>query len=382
MNIPLPKELNVSKPTGDQNAGLWYDKFFDNWVDDFSAPTETGKSDWVNVSAKRVGNTALLEEACTRIGRLAAGQNGAVAYFRTNGPFVTGLGREHPVGNGFVWHHVLGVPYLPGSSLKGILRAFARERNVPAADLTRMFGPDNRREVAVGSVIFFDAFPSAPVQLKADVMTPHYGPYYQDENGKTPPADWYDPTPIPFLAVAEQQIFVFACAPRRPNNEADRKDSERVLQWLPEVLDWLGAGAKTAAGYGRFNVDEQANRTVAEEVRKAQAERARQAQLNERLKGLGPLAQELEREIDSKQLETDKNAFSARPFIEQWLEKLENTLEEDAINRFTVLVQTHYPGLLENPDKVQGKKQKPFFSDRQRGIAKRLRALQNGTQPD
>lgn len=375
MNIPLPATLNISKPTGDHNAGLWYDKFFGNWADDFSAPTETGKSDWVNVFAKVVGNAALLEGACTRIGRLVAEQNGAVGYFRTDGPFVTGMGREHPVGNGFAWHHVLGVPYLPGSSLKGILRAFARERNVSAADLTRMFGSDNRREMAVGSVIFFDALPSAPVQLKADVMTPHYGPYYQDESGQTPPADWHDPTPIPFLVVAGQQPFVFACAPRRPANESDRQDCEMVSQWLSDALEWLGAGSKTAVGYGRFVVDQAASRAAAEEAEQALEQCEREVRLTKRLEGLSPSAQQLEREIERKQLETNKNAFTAPPFIEDWLSKLEKDPAADALARFRALIQKHFPGLLENPHRIKGKKRVFVFNDRQRKIAERLNAL-------
>jgi len=43
---------------------------------------------------------------------------GEPLLIRTAWRFVSGLGRSRPVENGFVWHHTLGVPYLPGSSIR------------------------------------------------------------------------------------------------------------------------------------------------------------------------------------------------------------------------------------------------------------------------
>src|ERR1035441_6966625 len=74
-------------------------------------------------------------------------------------PFSTG--RSHPVENGFVWHPTLGVPYLPGSSIKGLIGQPDREN---------VLGSKTR----VGRVICLDAVPTCPVRLEADVMTPHY----------------------------------------------------------------------------------------------------------------------------------------------------------------------------------------------------------------
>ena len=41
--------------------------------------------------------------------------------------FTTGLGNEHPLENGFVFLNPYGLPYLPGSGVKGVLRQAARE---------------------------------------------------------------------------------------------------------------------------------------------------------------------------------------------------------------------------------------------------------------
>jgi len=42
-------------------------------------------------------------------------------------PFTTGLGNEHPLENGFAFLNPYGLPYLPGSGIKGVLRQAARE---------------------------------------------------------------------------------------------------------------------------------------------------------------------------------------------------------------------------------------------------------------
>ena len=379
MNLPLPHSLHTEKPTSDHNAGLWYDKFFNGWDDQFSEVPDGNKTVWVKNSANQCGEQSVLSEQIVRLYNLLSARGGYVWYFKTDGRFVTGLGRDHPVENGFAWHHTLGVPYLPGSSLKGMLRAWAREENRQEHDTNRIFGPETRQKAGVGSVVFFDTLPCAPVKLEADVMTPHYGPYYQNEGAKTPPADWHDPVPIPFLVVANAQTFLFALAPRRINDPQDLQDCEAVAGWLEDALTWLGAGAKTAVGYGRFKLDQAATEAAAKEQCQAQEQREREAALAARVQGLSPLAQELELEIEAHHLDTNKNAFSAPPFIEQWLEKLETGPSADALDRFCGLLNTHFPSLLENPDKTKGKKNKPAFNDRQRNIAERLLKLKPGT---
>ena len=197
--------------------------------------------------------------------RLLEAQSQPLLFYRLESDFVTGLGREHPVENGFAWHHTLGTPYLPGSSVKGVVRSWAEgwhewagkkedelsaeeqaELGTYTRDLKRIFGDTDK--TGAGSVIFLDALPVTSVQLKADIMTPHYTEYYE---GKSPPADWLSPTPIPFLVVETGASFVFGILPRRMEVQY-LEDCEQVREWLNNALCWTGAGAKTAAGYGRF----------------------------------------------------------------------------------------------------------------------------------
>jgi CRISPR-associated protein Cmr6 len=180
------------------------------------------------------------------------------------------------VENGFAWHHTLGVPYLPGSSIKGMVRAWAKQwldqKHEEAAK--RIFGES--KDMGIGSVIFMDAVPIEPVKLEADVMTPHYGPYYQDNQNQVPPADWHNPVPIPFLTVAAHTPFLFGVLPRRIQDNQAIDDCETVKDWLDAALVTIGAGAKTAVGYGRFRRDDQRLGILKEAVSR-QAKTARAA---------------------------------------------------------------------------------------------------------
>ncbi len=265
--------LAVRGGSWDGNSGLLYDKFCDQWTPDFSGFPEGdardvagGKLSWVlsvvrprlpgtgrpDPAKPRVkcGDKDLLDEFAKRRIDLLGRHDQKPLRYVLDSRFVTGLGRRHPVENGFAWHHLLGTPYLPGAGVKGLVRAWAEHYETETSDrIRRIFGPPPASgALSVGSVIFLDALPVAPVQLVAEVMTPHYGPWYQAE-GAAVPADWHSPTPIPFLAVECGTEFSFGILPRRP---ADIEDCGQVEVWLAEALAWLGAGAKTAVGYGRF----------------------------------------------------------------------------------------------------------------------------------
>ena len=373
---------------------MWFDKFCNQWCEFEdkgcrqtwslkSKQTENPKLAWINtVAGRNSGDRDWLAEFAGRLASLVRARGGQCLRFTTTSRFATGLGREHPVENGFAWHPSLGVPYLPGSSVKGLVRAWVEggwsEEAVDSSMFRRVFGSDHRKrprpEAAqgtigpqIGTVIFFDALPTEPVQLKADVMTPHYGDYY--ETGAAP-GDWLSPNPIPFLTVAPNQQFQFALAPSLPMNCAD---VAAAASWLQAALTWLGAGAKTAVGYGRFCRNDAAEKKAASDNLQRQAAEA----LKARLANLSPLAGELEQACQTGQWEQRKEAFAEANLIEGWLTKLETTPDAHAIRRLGSLVNHHFPGLLSNPEKTEGKKNKPAFKDRQRQFACRLNALLN-----
>jgi CRISPR-associated protein Cmr6 len=247
------------------NAGLWYDKFCDRWHPEFDRLSDDdAKRQWVESVVRprgevgtpdgkkpsvKTGDAALLAEHARRRRSLVLRRGGRILDMKLETRFVTGLGRNHPVENGFAWHHVLGVPYLAGSGVKGLVRAWAASESREAA--LDAFGPPPKPgNLRVGKIILLDALPVHPVSLVAEVMTPHYGPWNlsdPDSAFNDPPADWHSPTPIPFLALEASAEFQFAMLPRVPDAPLDA-----ATDWLTDALAWLGAGAKTAIGFGRF----------------------------------------------------------------------------------------------------------------------------------
>ena len=277
MTRPLYKDAarQPDKRHPDGHAGLWFDKFCDRWRIDESWALSSYKEhdkecnpklEWIaGVTQSPIGKSDEIEEYVSRLIRLVESRGGRFAVFRTESRFVTGLGRSHPVENGFSWHPTLGTPYLPGSSVKGLVRAWAKMEAEPPSDTNireRLFGSAGN----AGCVGFMDVVPIAPVRLEADVMTPHYAGW----NKKEPPGDWMSPTPIPFLTVAAGISFLFALVPCRAVVD---DDLGTVMDWLNAAVAWAGGGAKTAVGYGRFGRDDERTRSWTERVRAERVQR-------------------------------------------------------------------------------------------------------------
>lgn len=266
----------ASVPRG-ANFGLWYDKFPNMWNAEFNefqqkhtiiweppgrpprtkdAQVVLGKLEWIqSVSPNpyqggvpHCGFEKLIDEMNRRQEDLVTALGGRTFPLVNESRFVSGLGREHPVENGFAWHHTLGTPYLPGSSLKGMIRAWANAEG-KSEEADALLGCSSG---GVGRLIILDMLPSRPVNLVADVMTPHYSPYY-DSKTKQIPGDWHSPVPIPFLACEAGNAWQLSVLPGSRSCSAKIEDDLTLVQtWLLESLAWQGAGAKTAVGYGRF----------------------------------------------------------------------------------------------------------------------------------
>jgi len=166
---------------------------------------------------------------------------------------VVGLGGASVLETDITLHHLYGFPIIPGSALKGLARAYAllsEERDEDDPLFADVFGTVKEPKRA-GGVIFFDAFPSSLPRFQLDVMNPHYGEYYRDTSGRTPPADYLSPTPVYFLTVT-QTSFLFALAAR----DGRQKWLRAAASWLRKGLEMMGVGAKTTAGYGYFVPEE------------------------------------------------------------------------------------------------------------------------------
>lgn len=226
-----------------------------------------------------------------------------------NWRMVIGLGGDSVYETGMTLHPVYGIPYIPSSSIKGVLRSWiirqlfdndapeikekekrektfvtpearaihnssifcilfgcpkeirGAQRNLPSA----LDGKESQ-----GSLRFFDAFPNKAPKLKTDVMNVHYQDWYK-EIGYKPPTDTQRTNPIPFLTVdnANDLAFGFNLAITQNQKLSDFKENyhayiqgasltpdstllDFATYWLKQALTNHGIGAKTAVGYGQM----------------------------------------------------------------------------------------------------------------------------------
>lgn len=210
-----------------------------------------------------------------------------------------GLGNESVFETSMTLHHVYGIPYIPASSIKGVVRSWIitnkfgdkEEDAIKDQAFCDIFGcPEehvNTRTKSfykeknpkkdgsrVGKLIFFDTFPVSEPIIKLDIMNPHYGPYYSKPK---PPGDYYNPIPIPFLTVENGHFNFYIGINAKENKEVSGSEYEKLMppeenlkagnlsmqanakvldlteMWLKIALTEHGIGAKTAVGYGYMN---------------------------------------------------------------------------------------------------------------------------------
>ena len=287
------------------HLGLWFERFFNQYDDHFEVG-KTGKSNFIKGLAGGCGNAQSLQQAYLRQSALVKACGGQTITLQADWHFATGLGNPHPVENGFLFHPTLAAPYLPGSSVKGLLRSWLEQNLSDEAGLLfqRLFGSEDKdptkcqQDFQSGEVIFFDALPVLPARLVLDTMTPHMGKWYEKggtadvSKAENQPADWHDPAPVPFLA-AKDLVLMFSFAPRK---EVD--DVELLMQLvgkaLQDALYHSGAGAKTAAGYGGFSQLDEKKRRDLEKLDARLAEQLEAQQKAAQLAKLSPEAQLVE----------------------------------------------------------------------------------------
>ena len=235
-------------------------------------------------------------------------------------------------------------------------------RNEKTKIINCLFGHKDESNGSVGSIVFFDAIPVQPVLLEAEVMTPHFSKYY---NNDSPPADWLNPEPIQFLTVAPEQRFMFAVAPRNPDQYGAMDDVKMVMEWLENALEWYGAGAKTVVGYGRFLRDISAEKQLdvrrkeyrikQEKLEKERKEREIEKQRQAVLLAMSPVRKEIEQDGYS----ASENIFM-KAMTEKWLGRLDvaDTISDECIEIANLLADWYQKYRLEQWNKPSGKNEK------------------------
>lgn len=235
------------------HAGLWLDKYIGK-----QAREDTTSRRTLVEQVSLIPLSASYRQFYERWEKVIQREYGAqVQYGTVQGRMVVGLGDEGVLETSVTLHRTYGVPYIPGSALKGLAAHYANLRAPEGSGWKKgeeqynvVFG----RMEEEGGVIFFDALYIPPDKapdkgpLHPDIITVHHREYYQD--AQKAPADWDSPTPIPFLSATGTYLIALA-APELPQSE----------QWIGGVfailklaLKEMGIGAKTSSGYGRMTL--------------------------------------------------------------------------------------------------------------------------------
>ena len=236
--------LNTIGHTGTTHPGLWLDKYLPNHD---AGSGQTLISDATKIRVPDAYHKFYLRWK-------AALEQGADTIMKTAtvlGRISVGLGGESVLETAITLHHTYGVPYIPGSALKGLAANYARNRldatawGVKSEAYQIMFGDTT----SAGYVTFFDALyvPETGHDQKPlwpDVITVHHPDYYQQ--GNTAPADWDSPTPIPFVTATGDYLIAIG---------GDPAWVQKAFEILALALKDVGVGAKTSSGYGRLKLE-------------------------------------------------------------------------------------------------------------------------------
>ena len=207
---------------------------------------------------------------------------------------IVGLGSEHVQETNMTLHHIYGIPYIPGSAVKGVLNHWWFQKLQEKKDFINDKGNVNKTEAMKdseyrdyiktfgsqeqrGEVQFLDAYPEE-VHFATDIMNPHYPDYYSSNK---PPTDHQNPRLINFLTV-EKTIFRFVFLAQ------DQTLLDKLKNRFQEALELKGVGAKTAVGYGYFRNFKDKTDPIMSKVKREKEEVEKQRE-EERIANLSPI---------------------------------------------------------------------------------------------
>jgi CRISPR-associated protein Cmr6 len=179
------------------------------------------------------------------------------------GRMIIGLGNESVLETSVTLHRTYGVPYIPGSALKGLAASYV-QRYLNTDEQWKQVSEDHPAQTAqtilfgngqeAGYITFMDALyvPGSGHQgrvLYPDIITVHHQKYYQGTTNAAP-TDWDNPIPVPFLSATGRYLIALAA----PELEQSNAWITLAFKILAGALKELGIGAKTSSGYGRMSI--------------------------------------------------------------------------------------------------------------------------------
>ena len=173
-------------------------------------------------------------------------------------------GADEDIKCGFSFDYVSGQPYIPGSSVKGLLRSAFRNEEVIKSIYSSEYEYDAKAlENAIfgtqagetdGDDVFLDAVIRCGDEngkiIGSDYITPHADPIK-------------NPVPIHIIKIVPNVIIEFRFVLRDTQFESMTMSVAQKLEIYETILKYFGIGAKTNVGYGALcgikNVDDEIN---------------------------------------------------------------------------------------------------------------------------
>ena len=284
--------------------------------------------------------------------RGAFAERAAVTIAQLEGRLAINLADSLIQNAGISLDRLFGLPFIPGSAVKGVcrhaafeeLKSASAEGQQPLFDLFRaVFGTADtdfkngelrlfqrllagRAENQKGAIAFLPAYPVNEARVVVDLTNVHYPDYYR--TGRTEDLSKERPQPNPFPAVEMGAQFAFCIVLNGINNDPGLLKA--ATRWLETALTVGGLGAKTASGYGWFSLQPDVLQQLLNEERreadaaaakaKAEAEAgAKAAAERQRLSALSPEDRALEAllKLSDEAFATAARELAARPEAEQ-----------------------------------------------------------------
>lgn len=268
-----------------KNAGwLFYRNYYqsltDNQLKTFVATGKLGKKEEVFFKDE---SDALLDFRWENIqnGHFPTGNQDPILLETTYPGLLVGSGYSHQTGSmgefkaGFFFDHTTGLPVIPGSSVKGLLRSAFPGRESRAAVKTAKieFIKEQLAEVQAGlddmDVIhleeqIFEGKENNGNYLpmhKHDVFLDAFIIKTEDKDKKRIFADDYitphsdplkNPVPVRFLKIRPEVTFQFNFVLHKSEVGPLTLEAENKAKLFENILKIFGIGAKTNVGYGQF----------------------------------------------------------------------------------------------------------------------------------
>ena len=233
--------------TAPEHAGLWFDRYLSSL-----SPEDTdSKRNLVSKTTDICPNGPPHYANAFNLWKISLQELGAsMREAKVETRMVVGLGGESLIETSVTLHRTYGVPYIPGSALKGLAARWARTKLAESGWAKKgegyltLFGDTT----SAGYVTFHDALyiPDSAFERKVlwpDVITVHHAEYYG--SGRNAPTDWDSPTPVPFLTATGKYLIALS----GPDEWV-----QIAFQILAEALKSEGVGGKTSRGYGRMTL--------------------------------------------------------------------------------------------------------------------------------